>query len=142
MRRDTPQAFSASGLSLIEMLTALACVGILLTWGASQYQSHLQRSQRAQARTQLLQTALWIERFASANGNYPLPQSIPTNVWFAPDLSYQLKVSSNTDSFTLMAIPTGKQQDDPCGTLTLSHTGVRSVQNAEATATASQCWLR
>lgn len=142
MRLDKPLSRPTSGLSLIELLMALACVGILLTWGTSQYQAHLQRNQRAQARAQLLQTALWLERFASANGNYPLPQSIPSSVWFAPDLSYQLKVSSSTEGFTLMAIPTGKQLDDPCGTLTLSHTGVRAVQNADATANANQCWMR
>ena len=142
MRLDKPLSLPTSGLSLLELLMALACVGILLTWATSQYQAHLQRNQRAQARVQLLQTALWIERFASANGNYPSPQSIPSSVWLAPDLSYQLKVNSNSDGFTLLAIPTGKQLDDPCGTLTLSHTGVRSVQNADASANANQCWLR
>lgn len=142
MRHDKPQALSVLGLSLIELLMALACVGILLTWGTTQYHSHLQRNQRAQARTQLLQTALWIERFASTNGNYPSPQSIPSSVWLAPDLNYQLKVNSNSDGFTLLAIPTGKQIDDPCGTLTLSHTGARAVQNADASANANQCWMR
>lgn len=142
MRHEKRLALATSGLSLIELLVALSCMGILLTWSSTQYPAYVQRSQRAQARALLLQAALWMERYASANGNYPLPQNIPSSLVAAPDVSYQLKVISSPDSFTLLALPTGKQLDDPCGTLSLSHTGVRTVQNASAAATASNCWLR
>jgi type IV pilus assembly protein PilE len=81
-----------------------------------------------------------MERYASANGSYPLPQNIPSSVVAAPDVSYQLKVTSSSDSFTLMAIPTGNQLDDPCSSLTLSHTGVRDVKNASISA--NDCWQR
>jgi type IV pilus assembly protein PilE len=140
MRRDKRWAVASSGLSLIELLVSLTCLGILLTWASTQYPAHVQRSQRAHARTLLLQTALWMERYASANGTYPLPQNIPNSVVAAPDVSYQLKVISSLDSFTLAAIPTGEQLDDPCGTLTLSHTGVRDVKNANISA--NDCWHR
>jgi len=140
MRRDKHLAMRTAGFTLIELLVALTCMGILLAWASTQYPAYLQRSQRAHARTMLLQTALWMERYASANGSYPLPQSIPSSVGAAPDVSYQLQVTSSSDSFTLMAIPTGKQVDDPCGTLTLSHTGVRDVKNASISA--NTCWQR
>ena len=140
MRRDKHWVMSVAGFTLIELLVALACIGILLTWASTQYPTYMQRSQRASARTLLLQTALWMERYASANGSYPLPQNIPSSVGAAPDVSYQLQVISSSDSFTLMAIPTGKQLDDPCGTLTLSHTGVREVKNASISA--NDCWQR
>ena len=140
MRRDKQRAMRTAGFTLIELLIALTCMGILLTWASTQYPTHVQRSQRAQARTLLLQTALWMERYASANGSYPLPQNIPLSVGAALDVSYQLQVISSSDSFTLMAIPTGKQLDDPCGTLTLSHTGVRDVKNASISA--NDCWQR
>ena len=140
MRRDKHMAISAAGFTLIELLIALTCMGILLTWASTQYPAYVQRSQRAHARTMLLQTALWMERYASANGSYPLPQNIPSSVGAVPDASYQLQVTSSSDSFTLMAIPTGKQIDDSCGTLTLSHTGVRDVKNASISA--NDCWQR
>ncbi len=140
MRRDKHLAMRTAGFTLIELLVALTCMGILLAWASTQYPAYMQRSQRAQARTLLLQTALWMERYASANGSYPLPQSITSSVGTAPDVSYQLKVTSSSDSFTLMAIPTGKQLDDPCGSLTLSHTGVRDVKNTSISA--NDCWQR
>lgn len=140
MRRDKHWAMRTAGFTLIELLVALACMGILLKWASTHYPAYMQRSQRAQARTLLLQTGLWMERYASANGNYPLPQNIPSSVVAAPDVSYQLKLTSSSNSFTLMAIPTGKQLDDPCGSLTLSHTGVRDVQNASISA--NDCWQR
>jgi type IV pilus assembly protein PilE len=140
MRRDKHLAMSSAGFTLIELLVALTCMGILLTWSSTQYPAYVQRGQRAQARTLLLQTALWMERYISANGSYPLPQNIPSSLGAAPGVSYQLKVTSSPDSFTLMAIPTGNQLDDPCGTLTLSHTGVRDVKNASISA--NDCWQR
>ncbi len=140
MHRDKHLAMSTAGFTLIELLVALACIGILLTWASTQYPAYLQRSQRAQARILLLQTALWMERYASANGTYPLQQNMPSNVGTAPDVSYQLKVISNSDSFTLMAVPTSNQLDDPCGSLTLSHTGVREVKNASISV--NDCWQR
>jgi type IV pilus assembly protein PilE len=81
-----------------------------------------------------------MERYASANGSYPLPQNIPSSVGAQPAVSYQLQVVSSSDSFTLMAVPTGKQLDDPCSTLTLSHNGVRDVKNASISA--NDCWQR
>lgn len=140
MRRDKPKAMRNAGFTLIELLVALTCTGILLTWVSTQYPAYVQRSQRAHARTLLLQTALWMERYASANGSYPLPQNIPSSVGAQPAVSYQLQVVSSSDSFTLMAVPTGKQLDDPCSTLTLSHNGVRDVKNASISA--NDCWQR
>ncbi len=140
MRRDKHLAMRTAGFTLIELLVALTCMGILLAWASTQYPAYMQRSQRAHARTMLLQTALWMERYASANGSYPLPQNIPSSIGAATDVSYQLQVISSSDSFTLMAIPTGKQLDDPCGSLTLSHTGVRDVKNASISA--NDCWQR
>ena len=133
----------ASGFSLIELLITLACMGILVGWAWPHYQTYWQRSQRAQARVLLIQTALWMERSASANGQYPLPKDIPPSLLLAPELPYQLQVNSTPDTYTLYATPTGPQLEDACGTLVLNHLGVRSVQNkSESNITANSCWQR
>jgi type IV pilus assembly protein PilE len=128
------------GFSLVELLIALACIAVLVGWAWPNYQQLLQRSQRTQARTALMQAAHWLERAASANGSYPAAADVPTSVLQAEGLRYQLSLASNAQSFTLTATPTGPQIGDACGSFTLAHTGVRGVLNASLSV--AQCWGR
>ncbi len=128
------------GFSLVELLIVLACIAVLVGWAWPNYQQLLQRSQRAQARTALLQAAHWLERAASANGSYPAAADVPTSVLQAEGLRYQLSLSSSTHSFNLTATPSGAQVGDACGSFTLAHTGVRGVINASLSV--AQCWGR
>jgi type IV pilus assembly protein PilE len=98
------------------------------------------RSQRAQARASLLQAAHWLERAASANGSYPLANDVPASVLQIEGQRYKMSVISTAQSYTLSAMPLGTQAADACGTLTVNHLGVRSVQAASQTA--AQCWSR
>ena len=133
-----PQA--PKGFTLIEMLIALACVALLASLAWPSYQSLILRSQRAQARASLLQAAHWLERAASANGSYPLKADVPASVLQIDGQRYKMTVASSAQSYTLSATPLGTQAADTCGTLTVNHLGVRSVQGASQTAT--QCWSR
>ena len=128
------------GFSLVELLIALACIAVLVGWAWPNYQQLLQRSQRAQARTALLQAAHWLERAASANGSYPSAAEVPASVLQTDGLRYQLSVTSSTQSFTLTATPIGPQMGDACGSFTLTHTGARGVLNASLSV--AQCWGR
>jgi type IV pilus assembly protein PilE len=128
------------GFTLLELTIALACTAILSSLAWPNYQALLQRNQRAQARTALLQAAHWLERAASANGNYPAPAEVPTSVLQIEGVNYKLSISSTAQTYTLSATPFGQQSADACGTLTLNHLGARGVQNANTTA--AQCWGR
>ena len=128
------------GFTLIEVLVAMACVAVLVTVAWPSYQSLVERSQRAQARTALLQAAHWLERAASANGSYPASTDIPASVLQVEGQRYQIQVSSSPQSYTLSALPLGSQSADACGTFTLNHLGVRGVQGASQSA--AQCWGR
>lgn len=128
------------GFTLIEVLVAMACVAVLVTVAWPSYQSLVERSRRAQARTALLQAAHWLERAASANGSYPASTYIPASVLQVEGQRYQLQVSSSPQSYTLSALPLGSQSADACGTFTLNNLGVRGVQGA--TQSAAQCWSR
>lgn len=128
------------GFTLIEVLVAMACVAVLVTVAWPSYQGLLERSQRAQARTALLQAAHWLERAASANGSYPASTDIPASVLLVEGQRYQIQVISSPQSYTLSALPLGPQSADACGTLTLNHLGVRGVQGASQSA--AQCWGR
>jgi len=128
------------GFTLIEVLIAMACVAVLVTVAWPIYQSLTGRGQRAQARTALLQAAHWLERAASANGNYPASTDIPASVMQVEGQRYQIQVTSSPQSYALSATPIGTQNADACGTLTLNHLGVRGVQGGSQTA--AQCWSR
>jgi type IV pilus assembly protein PilE len=128
------------GFTLLELTIALACTAILTSLAWPNYQALLQRNQRAQARTTLLQAAHWLERAASANGNYPAPAEVPASVLQMEGVNYKLSLSSTAQTYTLSATPFGPQTTDICGTLTLSHLGARGVQGVNATT--GQCWGR
>ena len=130
----------APGFSLIELLMVLACVALLANLAWPSYQDAIMRSQRAQARTALLQAAHWLERAASPNGSYPLATDVPASVLQVQGQRYTMRVVSTANSFTLSATPLGPQTADACGTLTLNHLGVRGVQGSNQTA--AQCWSR
>ncbi len=128
------------GFTLIELLIALACVALLTSLAWPSYQSLIMRSQRTQARASLLQAAHWMERAASANGSYPLAADVPASVLQVDAQRYTMTVTSTAQSYTLSAVPLGAQAADTCGTLTVNHLSVRSVQGASETA--AQCWSR
>ena len=127
--------FKQHGFTLLELTIALACTALLTSLAWPNYQALLQRNQRGQARTALLQAAHWLERAASANGNYPSPAEVPHSVLQVEGVSYKLSVSSTAQSFTLSATPFGPQSSDVCGTLTLNHLGARGANQATAV-----CW--
>jgi len=133
--RRTVQLGNQQGFTLLELTIALACTAILTSLAWPNYQALLQRNQRAQARTALLQAAHWLERAASANGNYPAPAEVPTNVLQIEGVNYKLSLSSTAQTFTLSATPFGPQIADACGTLTLNHLGARGAGQAPA-----GCW--
>ena len=124
----------------MDVLMAMACVAALTALAWPSYQSLLLRSQRAQARSALLQAAHWFERAASANGSYPLAVDVPASVLQIDGQRYKMTATTTTQSYTLSATPIGTQAADACGTLTVNHLGVRSVQGASQTA--AQCWSR
>lgn len=107
----------ARGLSLIELLIVMVVVAVLAGIAYPAYTSHLKRSHRAEARTELLRMQMAIEKQRLTTlGAQP---SLPANWVTAPAVAkhYQLTMQPMGQSYTLeaRALPGDGQSNDQQG---------------------------
>ena len=144
---------SERGFTLMEVLVTVAIVGILAAIAIPSYTSYIQRSNRSDARTQLLQAAAFLQTCFSQNNDYrcaPAGPSTMTPPFDQAPMSpaaakYNITINSgggvNSTNFELRAAPTGTMAGDECGTFTLTSAGVRDII-ATSGRTANDCWSR
>jgi type IV pilus assembly protein PilE len=148
------------GFTLIELMITVVIIGILAAVALPSYSSYIARARRADARTQLLQTAQFMQRFYAANDSYSsdragndVVSAMPDNLKKSPSdgtAVYQLNTSIttagsytatvNVSAYTLTMAPIsgGVAASDACGMFTITSAGVRGV--ASATKTRDECW--
>ncbi|QQP98066.1 type IV pilin protein [Lysobacter enzymogenes] len=145
-QRTEATARAQRGFTLIELMIAVAVVGILIGIAVPTYQDSVRKSRRAQAKADLTEVAQAMERYYTVNNSYA-GASMAT-IWGNPaqsprgsdspryNLSFQAAPGSN--GFVVQAVPisgTG-QERDKCGTMTLSNTGTKTPN----TAGTKDCW--
>lgn len=149
IRQITPLKKSLLGFTLIELMIAIAIIGILGAIALPSYQEHVRRTHRAEAKSILLEMAQLMERNFTESNRYDL-RSDATNFTLPVTQSpktgtakYTIQFATGTltrNTYTLEAVPTGTMVNDACGTLTLTHTGIKGVTGASLTA--EECWQR
>lgn len=152
-QRFSPQ----QGLTLIELMVALAIVGLLSALVYPRYQNYVSHARRVDAQTQLLSAQQWMERLynesfdyaQSAEGNDVASllalQAFRTSPRVgeglkAYDISVTVASPNPSQSFVLTAKRTalGPAAADACGDFTLDHHGVRGLVNN--TKSLAECW--
>jgi type IV pilus assembly protein PilE len=156
------------GFSLIELMVAVAILGIIAAIAIPSYSAYVIRAQRSAAKAVLLQVAQSAERYYTTNGYYPkswapslLSAGVGACAAVAPmdsnTTTYCVTGSDPSGSgaaFLLAATPCGDSGsnctaassnmafvDPTCDILKLDNTGVKYALNGTASAAvASQCW--
>jgi type IV pilus assembly protein PilE len=144
------------GFTLVELMIVVAIVGILAGIAYPSYQSSVMKSRRVDAQGALLGFANAMERHFTEGNTYlgaagtdgaPADTGAPriysaTSPVGGGTAYYDLAINDGVtaNSYTLSATPTGAQANDPCGTLTLTQTGVKGIDDANEGFSADDCW--
>lgn len=128
------------GITLIELMVAVAIVGILASIAYPSYRDYVLRSNRTAATACIMEIAQFLERgytanFSYANLNLPALQCIN-------DLNqrYRFRLESiAARTYTIVAEPTSIQNDG-CNNLTIDQAGRKGARGGNAAADVQACW--
>jgi type IV pilus assembly protein PilE len=136
------------GFTLIELMIAVALVGIIAAVALPSYSSYVKRGNRSEGRAFLMDIAAKQERFYSDNNQftttigstgigYSEPTSCTASGTQSESCLYTLTVATanSNQQFTLTATPTFS--DTECGALTLTQDGTRGEGGSLAV---EDCW--
>jgi type IV pilus assembly protein PilE len=123
------------GFTLIELMIAVAIVGILAAIAYPSYQNHVVKTRRKTAEACMVELAQFMERYYTTNMKYT-GATLPTTQCqtdLASYYTFNFGSGPNDTSYTLKAEAQGVQatKDAACKILNLTHTGAKSP---------SACW--
>ena len=141
------------GFTLIELMIAVAIVGIIAAIAYPSYTKYVQRGYRSEGIAMLTDATARMERYYAQNNSYKaadpaaigitaLPQdpgSTDPAVYQSSSGKYQLSFATvaTATTYTLQVVPQGAQANDVCGTLSVDQAGTKKSSKA-----ATECWTQ
>ncbi len=144
---DSPRCASSlrklKGFTLIELVIAIAIVGILTAIAVPSYQSFIRKSNRKAAATCSLEQSQFAERYFTTNLTYvglPAPAGGCVADLVAANRYVFAFTNVTATTYTVRATPTGDQLNDTdCLILRVLSTGAKQVSGSKP---ADQCFSR
>lgn len=118
----------------MELMIVVTIIAILAAIAYPSYLNQVRKSYRADAQANLMELAVFLERFYTENNTYA-GAAIPSNLEDVPEsgaLRYKLTIESqDATSFNIKATAqSGTGQDaDSCGDMTMVQTGAKTPAN-------------
>lgn len=128
------------GFSLIELMIAVAIVGILAAIALPSYQNSVRKSRRADAKAALTETAQRLERCLTQYGTYDNGNCTVPAKFDSAEGYYTVATNIARMNYTLTATAQAAQlSDQACRSYTLDHRGAKTAVDANGAA-ATGCW--
>jgi type IV pilus assembly protein PilE len=126
----------SKGFTLIELMVAVAVIGILAAVAYPSYMEHVRKTRRVETQTLMMdvvtrqqQRMLDVRSYATTLSD--LGVTLPAQIDSAYTLTLTLSAAGAVPAFTLTAAPKGAQARESCGTLSVTNRAVKSP---------AQCW--
>ncbi len=136
----------ACGFSIVELVVVMSLLAILAAIATPMYTEHVRRGFRSEARTTLLESVQWVNRYRTERGSFAnAPDEFPSGLRQVASNGaavYTVALQTTADTFVLTATPVsnGRMQGDVCASLSIDQTGARGFTGDGARR--DVCWGR